>query len=106
MSENAWSVSPARLHQLGGDIRTSSGRFLNALERLTETIEPLIAANLDENGEGQTGQSMLRAKNEWTSSAARLQEILDSIGLTTQELSDGYTSADRHTTSMIGQYGL
>jgi Proteins of 100 residues with WXG. len=106
MSENAWSVSPARLHQLGGDICTSSGRFLTALETLTETIQPLIAANLDENGEGQTGQAMLRAKEEWTSSATRLQEILNSIGLTTQQLSDGYTAADKHTTSLIGQYGL
>ncbi|MCL2091333.1 MAG: WXG100 family type VII secretion target [Micrococcales bacterium] len=106
MSENAWSVSPARLHQLGGDIRTSSGRFLNALEHLTETVEPLIAANLDENGEGQTGQAMDRAKKEWTDSATRLQTILDNIGIVTQELSDGYTSADKHTTSLIGQYGI
>lgn len=106
MSENAWSVRTARLTQLGGEICSSSGKFLTALEDLTEKIQPLIAANRDDNGEGQTGLAMQRAKDDWTASATELQRILNSIGTTTEELSDGYTAADRYTTSLMGQYGV
>jgi len=100
MSE-AWSVSPEWLYQVGTNISSQAGNFLQALEDLNDKIDPLIAANMSDNGEGQTGQAMQQAKTDWSTAATQLQQILTSIGTTTQELSSGYTSADQYTASRI-----
>jgi len=83
------SVRPEQVTALSENIRTGANGIRSELEQLDQKVSTLRG---QWGGEAQVSYD--EAQRKWNASLAELQQLLEKIARSTQEISSGYTNTD------------
>ncbi|WP_430868291.1 WXG100 family type VII secretion target [Demequina aurantiaca] len=83
------SVRPEQVTALSENIRTGATSIRSELEQLDQKV-----ATLRGQWGGEAQVSYDQAQRKWNASLGELQQLLEKIARSTQEISNGYTSTD------------
>ena len=97
MSLGSFSVTPEQVIALSGNIRSGAQGIRSELDELDSKV-----ATLRGSWSGQAQESYTIAQRQWTQSLTELQQLLDRIATSTNEIAQNYTAADRQSAGRFG----
>ncbi|QAY62173.1 WXG100 family type VII secretion target [Xylanimonas allomyrinae] len=93
----SFSVTPESVVTLSGQIRTGASGIRNELETLEQKVGRLRAS-----WSGQAQEQYDIAQREWSKALGELQQLLERIASSTQQIADSYRSSDSSSARRFG----
>jgi WXG100 family type VII secretion target len=94
----SFSVTPEQVISLSSQIRSGASGIRSELD----TLESKVAA-LRASWSGQAQGAYDQAQRAWTASLGELQQLLEKIASSTEQIAQQYTASDKSSAGRFGQ---
>lgn len=96
MSMQSMSVTPARVHEIAGQVRSESQQIASDLDHLEKRINALRGKW---SGESQAAYTQAQAR--WSAQLSEMQQLLATVASKTEEIASGYTATDKSAAQLF-----